>query len=286
MRRILALLLAAALLVVAQDWRTVQNLPGVDWKSLKPAQQQTVLKVLREFDCSCGCLMKVAQCRVEDPPCAQSRALAAMAVEAARSGKGEPGIRQALEGSNLVSRAGQRNRVLLDPVDIPIQNAPAKGASNARITLVEFSDFQCPFCIRAIPQLNAVLKAYPNEVRLVYKQFPLDNHSQARLAAQAAVAADAQGKFWPLHDRLYSNSRQINRANIHAWAKELGLDMAKFTAALDSAATKALVDRDIADGDRVGVEGTPTVFVNGKKYQGSLDAAVFLPVIASELKGR
>ena len=277
----LIVLLGLSLTVFAQQqWRAATDLPGVNFTGLTGAQKAQVLAVIREFGCPCGCQMEVARCRVEDPPCSQSTALARIAVEAAKAGQD---IKAALSASALVKASANRNKLLLDPVALSIDGAPVKGPATARITLVEFSDFQCPFCVRAVSHLEAALKAYPNDVRFVYKQFPLDNHSQARLAAQASLAAHAQGKFWPLHDRLYAQSRQINRANILAWAKEFSLDIPKFTAVMDAPATSRAVERDLAEGQRVGVEGTPTVFINGKKYQGSLEPAAFLPVLAKEL---
>jgi protein-disulfide isomerase len=224
--------------------------------------------------------MQLARCRVEDPACSQSTTLARAAVAAMKSGED---IKSALANSPLVKAAANRNRLLLDPVAIATEGAPSKGPDNAKITLVEFSDFQCPYCIRAVGQLDAVLKAYPQDVRLIYKQFPLDSHSQARVASQASLAAHAQGKFWPLHDRMYSQSRQINRANILVWAKELGLDMPKFTADFNAAATSKAVENDLAEGERIGVQGTPTLFINGKKYQGALEPSVLIPLLAKEM---
>ncbi len=276
----LAISLCLALTLFAQQaWRAATELPGVDFTGLTALQKKQVLTVLRESGCACGCQMKVAQCRVEDPACGQSTTLAKVAVAAAKAGKD---IKAALEASPLVVAAKNRDRVLLDAVAIATEGAPVKGPESARITLVEFSDFQCPYCIRAVSQLEAVLKAYPKDVKLIYKQFPLDNHSQARIAAQASLAAHAQGKFWLLHDRMYGKSREINRANILAWAQEFGLDIPKFTAAMDSPAIKQAVDRDLAEGERIGVEGTPSLFVNGKKYQGALDPAVLIPLLAKE----
>ncbi|HEU0120696.1 MAG TPA: thioredoxin domain-containing protein [Bryobacteraceae bacterium] len=270
----------------ASNWKTATSFPGVDMKNLTPAQQKTVIAVLREETCPCGCPMQLAQCRIEDPACSQSLTLAAIVAEAAAAGKTPAQIRKILADSPLVKAASQRDRILLDPVNINILGAPVKGPAAARVTLVEFSDFQCPFCVRAIPNLEAVMKSYPNDVRLVYKQFPLETHSQAALAARASMAAHAQGKFWPLHDKMYANSRAINRTTILTWARELGLDVPKFTKTLDAPETQSAVDRDMADGSRAGVNATPTIFINGKKYQGPLEPAQLLPIIAEELKGR
>ncbi len=283
--RLIASLLLVATLGLAQDWKTAKDLPGVSWDGLTPDQKTAALNAIREFDCTCGCNMKVAQCRIEDPPCGHSRALSAMAVEAAKQGKSEAEILQVLEGSTLAKQAKQRNRILLDPVEIPIAGAPFKGPANAKVTIVEFSDFQCPYCAVAVRKLDALLQAYPQDVRLVFKQFPLEIHSKAALAAAASLSAQSQGMFWPMHDKLYAGFRSLSRANILTWANELRLDPVKFEAGMDSPKTQAAVQREMEEGIRAGVQGTPTVFVNGKKYQGSLDLEPFRTVIDAELKG-
>lgn len=291
MLRIFALTLLAATILPAQqpppsNWQAATTLPGVDMKRLTPAQQKVALSILRESTCPCGCPMQLAQCRVEDPACGQSQTLANIVLEAAAANKSAVEIRKILADSPLVKAASQRDRILLDPVSINILGAPVKGPAAAKVTIVEFSDFQCPFCVKAIPQLDALMKAFPNDVRLVYKQFPLDSHSQAALASRASLAAHAQGKFWPLHDRMYANSRAINRETVLGWAKEFGLDMAKFTKVFDAPETQAAVERDLADGGRAGVNATPTLYINGKKYQGAIALEQLTPIIAAELKGK
>ena len=284
--RTIASIVWIATLAYGQQWKTGDTLPNVEWKSATPAQKQKALKVMRETGCTCGCNMKVAQCRVEDPPCVQSKALATLAINGAIAGMTEGDIAKAIANSDLAKRAAQRDRIMLDPIDIPIANAPFRGPANAKITLVEFSDFECPYCAQAVGFLNEILKAYPNDVRLVFKQFPLEIHANGRISAAAALAAHAQGKFWELHDKMYANHKSLTRLNILAWAKELGLDPVKFAAGLDSPRIKQLVDKDYADGEKAGVEATPTVYINGKKYQGSLDPSVFRKIVAGELKAK
>lgn len=288
MLRIFALTLATFALSAQtpSNWQSATTLPGVDMKGLTPAQQKIVLTVLRENACPCGCPMQLAQCRVEDPACGQSQNLATMVRDAAAAGKTAAQIKQLLANSPLMKAAAQRDRILLDPVPLNLFGAPVKGSPNAKVTIVEFSDFQCPFCVKAIPQLEALLKAFPNDVRLVYKQFPLDQHNQAELAARASLAAHAQGKFWPLHDKMYANARIINRTTVLVWAKELGLDVPKFTQILDSPETAAAVKRDMADGTRAAVSATPTIFINGRKYQGPIELGQLTPIIQDELKGK
>ena len=275
--------LGGAALLVAQEWQTVANLAGVDFSGLTPAKKVLALKALRTQACTCGCDMKVAECRVKDTNCSYSRGLASVTVAAIKAGKSAD---EAIAESKA-SKFGTRPtpKLLEDPVPIPTLGSPAMGPANARITLVEFSDFQCPYCSKAVGQINATLKAYPNDVRLIFKQYPLlELHPAAAISAAAALAAHAQGKFWPMHDMMFANRPKLSRESILAWAKEIGLDMQRFTADLDSDAIKKAVLRDHADGDKAGVEGTPTVFINGQRYNGDLAPDAIKPVIEGEFK--
>jgi protein-disulfide isomerase len=275
--------LGAALLLAQQDWKTVVNLPGVDFSGLSPVKVRALLRLLRNHDCACGCGMKVAECRVKDPDCAWSKGLAAAMGDAIRAGKDENAALEAAKASRW-AHGPQPPKLLEDPVTIPTAGSPVRGPDGAALTLVEFSDFQCPYCSIAVAKLNAVLEAYPGKIKLIFKQFPLDMHSQAALAAAAAIAAHRQGRFWPMHDALFAHRRELSRAVILALARTAGLDMERFQADLDSAATKATVARDVEDGDRAGVEGTPSVFINGRKYNGNLDLPAMRTVIDEELK--
>jgi protein-disulfide isomerase len=275
-------LLLGAVLLFAQDWKTATSLPAVDLEGLSAAKKATALKLLRNRDCTCGCNMKVAECRVEDPGCAYSRSLASVLVDALKEGKTETAALAAADASKF---GHQREQKLLDdPVSIPTSGAPVIGPADARITLVEFSDFQCPYCVKAIHQLEAVMKAYPKQVKLIFKQFPLDSHPQASISAAAALAAHQQGKFWPMHDALFANRTRLSRKTILELATGLGLDMKRFTADLDSPETKKAVARDIGDGDKAGVEATPTVFINGQRYNGSLELTAIKPILDGKLK--
>jgi protein-disulfide isomerase len=274
--------LGGAALLWAQDWQTVTNLAGVDFSGLTPARKTHALNALRTQDCACGCGMKVAECRVKDPSCSFSRGLASVTVGAIKAGKTETAAIAESKASKFGSRPAPK--LLDDPVPIPTLGSPVTGPANARITLVEFSDFQCPYCSKAVAQIDATLKAYPNDVRLIFKQYPLDSHPEAAISAAASLAAHRQGKFWPMHDVMFANRPKLSRQSILAWAKEIGLDMNRFTADLDSDAIGKAVLRDRADGDKAGVEGTPTVFLNGQKYNGDLAPDAIKPVIDGELK--
>ncbi len=274
--------LLGAVLLFAQDWKTATTLPAVDMQGLTPAKKASALKLLCNRDCSCGCNMKVAECRVEDPNCSYSKGLASAIVGAVRDGKSETAALAAADASKFGHRP--ETKLLEDPVTIPTAGAPVIGPADARITLVEFSDFQCPFCVKAIHQLDALMKVYPKQVKLIFKQYPLDSHPQASISAAAALAAHNQGKFWPMHDALFANRDRLSRKTILELAGGLGLDMKRFTADLDSPETRKAVTRDIDDGDKAGVEATPTIFINGQKYNGSLELAALKPVIDGKLK--
>jgi protein-disulfide isomerase len=267
---------------LAQDWKTLTTLPKVDFTGLSPARKTAALRLLRNHNCSCGCNMKVAECRVKDPGCAYSRGLAEVMVDALKSGKTASDAMAAANESRWSHLP--THKTLDDAVPINIAGSPVTGPADARITLVEFSDFQCPYCLKAVDLVHAVMRAYPTQVKLVFKQFPLDMHSQAALAANAALAAHHQGKFWEMHDAMFANHRNLARPTLLALAGGLKLDVKRFTADLDSPQTKHEVDRDIDDGDHAGVEGTPTFFINGQRYNGPLELEAIRPILNDELK--
>jgi len=266
-----------------KDWKTSESLPGVDLTGLTAAQKTQLLKLLRTQNCTCGCDMKLAECRMVDPKCSYSGSLAQVMLQAVREGKTDQEAIAAAKASQF-GHPPDPGKVLDDPISIPIAGAPVTGPANAPITLVEFSDFQCPYCAVATPAIEAVLRAYPTQVKLIFKQYPLEQHPQAPLAASAALAAYKQQKFWEMHDLLFANNTQLSRNNILAMAKHLGLDMKRFEADMDSSAVHETVVRDIQDGDKAGVEGTPTLFVNGQKYNGPISVQALKVVLDTEIQ--
>jgi protein-disulfide isomerase len=273
----------AATLLFAQDWKTSQDLPSVDFTGLTAAQKTLALKILRNTACPCGCTMKMAECRMMDPSCSFSKALSAIVIATVKKGGNESTVAAALDASPLMHRAAPK--LLEDPIAIPVDGDPETGPANARVTLVEFSDFQCPYCSQAVLKLDAILKAFPNDVKLIFKQYPLaDLHSQAELAAEAALAAHRQGKFWPLHDAMFADHTHLTRQNILAMAGKVGLDIKRFEQDWGSPAVKQAVARDQKDGDGVGVNGTPTIFIDGQRYNGDLDLDAVRPIIDKEIK--
>jgi protein-disulfide isomerase len=159
---------------------------------------------------------------------------------------------------------GQPVQVALRPDD------PVKGNPRAPVTVVVFSDLQCPFCARVEPSLRQLEQAYPQDVRLAWKHKPLPFHPNAVPAALAAEAAREQGKFWPMHDKMFAAQQELSPAAYERWARELGLDLARFRAAQGSPALKARVEADDQLASRLGIDGTPTMVVNGEKVVGAV----------------
>lgn len=150
--------------------------------------------------------------------------------------------------------------------DIPVGNSPFRGPASAPVVLTLFSDFQCPFCVQVAGVAEQVLKAYPKEVKFVYKEFPLTTiHQNALPAARAAVAAGKQGKFWEMHDKLFANQRALQAENLKQYAKEIGLNAAKFESDMASPDVQKQIDEDTKLAQQSQVSGTPTLFVNGKR---------------------
>ena len=151
--------------------------------------------------------------------------------------------------------------------DIPDDESPVFGnTKNPKLTIVEFTEFQCPYCSRIAPTMQELNKKYPNEIKFVYKHFPLSFHSNAKAAAAASIAAHKQGKFWEFRYALAPHSRELSDSTYLAVAKEIGLDVEKFKKemALDSA-MEARIDKDFQLGVQVGVQGTPNFYINGKR---------------------
>jgi len=161
-------------------------------------------------------------------------------------------------------------RPQIDPnkvYDLPVGKSPVKGPADASVTMVEFSDFQCPFCARSNPLIDQVIQAYPKDLKFVYKEFPLPMHQNAMPASRAAVAAQRQGKYWEMHDKLFANQQALQPDNFKQYAQELGLDVAKFEQDMNSPDVQAQIAEDMQLARQSAVGGTPTLFLNGKKVQ-------------------
>jgi protein-disulfide isomerase len=169
-------------------------------------------------------------------------------------------------------------------VEVSVDGAPFKGPANAPVTIVEFSDYECPFCKRAHPTLTQVLEKYPGKVKLVYRDFPLESiHPQARRAAEAARCANDQGKFWDYYDTLFTESPKLAPDDLKRYAAQIRIDVKKFDDCLSGGVHKTALQKDIDEGTRLGVSGTPAFFINGRPLSGAQPLEAFARVIDEEL---
>lgn len=163
-------------------------------------------------------------------------------------------------------------------------HGPSKGPKDARVTIVEYADFECPFCSETAKTVLAIQKKYPKDVRVVFRHFPLSFHENAMPAAVATRCAQYQDKFWEMHDEMFSRSESLNESEIIKAAKDIGLDMALFKVCFGADKETAAVQAEMNEGSGLGVEGTPAFFVNGIPLGGAQPFEAFEAIVQSELK--
>jgi protein-disulfide isomerase len=173
----------------------------------------------------------------------------------------------------------QEAMLFKDKVDIEIGGSPTKGPKDATIKIIEFSDFECPYCSQGQKNVEEVLKQFPGKVSLTFKNLPLEFHKNALPAAKAALAADKQGKFWDFHDELFANQRTLNDEFYEKTAKKLNLDVDKFKKDMESEEVKKQIESDSADAKKAGAAGTPMFVVNGVKLRGAQPPTEFARII-------
>ena len=194
----------------------------------------------------------------------------------------DPGYTQIKSGPRddilLVTNENEKRvqLVSVNPIiNFNFKDTPVKGPASAPVTITVFSDFECAYCARLPKILDQMAAAYPAEVRIAFKHYPLRSHDFALPAAQAAVAAQQQGKFWEFHDRLFEHFNELNEERVQEIVKELGLDSARFEKDRNADQTQRLIEADRREGYQAGVSGTPAMFINGKKqYRRDMNAIV------------
>jgi protein-disulfide isomerase len=177
-------------------------------------------------------------------------------------------------------------KVMIEPprVEVSVDDDPSRGgAATAPVTIVEFSDFQCPYCSRAETVVDDVMKKYGNKIRLVYRDYPLSFHPNAENAAMASECAKEQGKYWEMHKAMFDNQAKLAATDLVETAGTLGMDKDKFKTCLDTGKFRSEVQKDFQDGQKAGVSGTPTFFINGVMMVGARDIASFSDIIDREL---
>ncbi len=215
------------------------------------------------------------------PPYEQVRDVVRERVAAEAKGKAEADLLKYLRGKHEVRWMMPRERVAVTDA------GPSKGNPSAKVTVVEFADFQCPYCGRLQPILADVLGQFPDDVRLVYRQLPIPQlHPSAYMAAQASICSDEQGHFFEMHDALFghfASGTPLQAEDVMALGKRVGLDAEKFDSCLNSGRAKNVIDRDTVEADALGVEGTPAVFVNGRPMRGGITSEMLRDAITEEL---
>ncbi len=178
-------------------------------------------------------------------------------------------------------------KILLEPTraQVATTGSPARGPENAPVTIVEFSDFQCPFCSRVLPTIDQAVKVYGDQVRVVFRQFPLNSiHPMAQKAAEASLCANEQGKFWQLHDAMFADQQGLAVDRLKGKAVELGIIAEQFNSCLDGGKFASQVATDLAEGSQAGVSGTPAMFVNGRFLSGALPFQQLAQIVDDELR--
>ncbi len=199
----------------------------------------------------------------------------------------KPQVMQMLNRQALLERLRKNApvKILLEPQRVAVNSSghPALGAKDAPVTIVEFTDFQCPFCKRTEDTLKQLRAKYGDKIRLVHMDFPLPFHSHALDAAKAARCANEQGKFWQFRDALFADQSKLAPADLKATAKTLGLNTGQFDACFDKAKYDSQIKSDQAAGEKVGVDGTPAFFIDGRPVTGAQPIPKFEEIIDDEL---
>jgi len=236
---------------------------GVDVSKLDDFGKKVFFRIANRESSICGQAQSLIQ-SAKDPKNSCRRSVNALRYVARLVGDGFT--------DSEVSEALVKRYRPVPPRKIDLADTPMKGSPTAKITLVEFADYECPHCKRFQPVLRQIVDEYRSDVKLYFKHYPLPQHTNARLAAEAAVAAQKQGKFWQFQDKLWDKSDELTPAEIEKAAKDVGLDVAKFRQDMASEAVKAKVQKDRSDGQAAGLQATPTLYIDGREYTDGRDS--------------
>lgn len=233
------------------------ELPGVDTSALTAREKSSWSSYVSELLAPCPDQpVSLAQCVKESRACKSCLPAARFLVKQVQDGK-----------TRSQAEAAFRTRFAPDAVKtIAVNDSPWKGAADAPVTIVEWADFECPFCASASPMLDAKLKQFPGAVKLVFKNYPLPVHKNAELAARASMAAKLQGKFWDMHRALFEQQGKLDEATIKRLAQSIGLDMKRFDEDVSSEPVADAVAADRKQANAIGLEGTPTIYINGRHF--------------------
>jgi protein-disulfide isomerase len=246
----------------SQGGEEIRELEGIDTSELTERERRRFIEVVNDQLSPCGEPVSVAACVAERRECGKCKQAARFALRLVMEGLSTNEIETAFE-----TRYGRETEV-----ELPIGDAPVRGSPMAPVTIVEFSDFECPHCRQASPVLEQLVREYEGRVRVVFMNYPLDGHVHAGDAARGAVAAGNQGKFWEMHDLLFEHQDALSPEDIEGYAERLSLDLERFRADVQAAATQERIDASKELGRELGVRGTPTIFINGRRFGGELES--------------
>ena len=250
--------------------------PNIPLGLLKPEQRSVLVRVNKATLCPCpNAAESLHEClQKEDKQCQ-------MAV-----GATQEGMRKILDGlseNDVLDGVGQFIEVSFKKYDFDLENSPRQGPKDAKVVIVEFADFECPYCSKARVLLKAARAKYPDKVAVYFKQFPLSMHPNATEAALASMAAWNQNRFWEMYDLLFDNQKTLSKPKIAGFAQGLGLNMDKFAKDKTSPDIADKVKNHVKEGDDAAVNSTPTFFINGRRYVGDFSPEAFVEAVESEL---
>ncbi|HYX92772.1 MAG TPA: thioredoxin domain-containing protein [Myxococcaceae bacterium] len=252
----------------------LSGIPGLDFSQLPPAAQRELAAVFTDEFCYCGCPHALGACLKQHTACRHAKRMAILAAGEAANGTSSTEI------INLLSRYYLSFR---ERVSLKADPRLCRGKPDAKVTMIEFSDFECPYCAAAAPILEAFVDKQP-DVRFCYSAYPLQSHPNAMPAAQAALFARDQGKFWQMHDALFAQQTSLSREKIVEIGARVGLDRAKLQKALESGQYLEEIQASREAGRAAGLEATPTVYVNGRKLLLSLVPEVLRHTVDDEIE--
>jgi protein-disulfide isomerase len=247
--------------------------PGIDLGKLDGFERKVFFRVVNREASACGKGHSLIYSVKNDAACRASVYAVRYVVRLVDSGVTDSEIAEMLEKRFRTPRIS----------NIDVSTAPSKGTPSGRVSVVEFVDYECPHCKHAQALLRQLVEEYPKDVKVYFKHFPLSHHTNARLAAEAAVAAQKQGKFWPYSDKMWANSEGLTPAVIEKAANEIGLNVTRFKADMSSDAVKQRVQQDKELGSELGVNSTPSIYLNGRKYTDNLEIVSLKEWIDEEL---
>ncbi|MAD61882.1 MAG: hypothetical protein CMH49_10300 [Myxococcales bacterium] len=249
-------------------------LPGTSAHEIAELAQKDLSKLMNEGPCPCDPQQTLLQC-IQAKTCPAATALAEFGVQKYKEGMGSDQVAEAVI-----------NKFIADfspPAEFDLSKTAFKGVDNAPITVVEFADFECPHCALMAGIMSEILKERPKAIKIYFKQFPLPFHQLAPLASKATIAAHKQGAFWPMHDLIFAQQENLKESSFIEFAEQLGLNLMVFRADFASEEVSQQVESEKAEGAKAGLQGTPTLYFNGKMYRGEQSKEALLSHIDSLL---